>query len=390
MKTIKYLILLAILLGLVISGYVVYKFYQGNTFIWLSDYCFNSPTFSESDETTDIIFVVIDHWEPGGSLVPLNQWMKGYRELADNHIDSDGIKLQHTWCYPLDQFRGYEVDSLIGFCLENYGDVEVHLHHHGDNSESLYRKIADGLDSLQAHGALISADSQDHWGFVHGNWALDNSREYEGRDMCGVNNEISILKELGCYGDFTFPAMGQTAQPSLVNKIYYCVDDPEKPKSHDTGRRAIVGKEAEADEFMIVEGPYMIDWSDWQFKTHPTFEDGNLYWEMETNLHRFEVWLKANVHVENRPNWVLVRPFTHGCDLKAKGAYDNILGKNIDRMLTEVENKYNDGKKYRLHYMTAREAYNVIKAAEDGKNGNPNEFRNYKIKPYEYRAITTM
>ena len=32
-----------------------------------------------------------------------------------------------------------------------------------------------------------------------------------------------------------------------------------------------------------------------------------------------------------------------------------------------------------LHYMTAREAYNVAKAAEAGLSGNPEDYRDYKI-----------
>jgi len=49
-----------------------------------------------------------------------------------------------------------------------------------------------------------------------------------------------------------------------------------------------------------------------------------------------------------------------------------------------MENSYNDNEKYRLHYMAAREAFNVVKAAEDGKDGNPNEYRDYVIQPYLY------
>lgn len=364
---------------------VTYKVYETNYHLWLSDYLFCSPTRTEGEGVTDIVFIIVDHWEPGGNMELVNAWMTGYRELADKHVDFDGRKLQHTWYYPIEQFRGYEVDSLVQLCREGYGDVEVHLHHQGDNSQSLRKIFSDGLDSLQAHGALISADGKDHWSFVHGNWALDNSRFENGVDFCGVNDEISILLELGCYSDCTFPSLGQTAQPSLVNKIYYCTDDPRRPKSHDTGVRSAVGLKTRTDQLMLMEGPLMIDWTDWRFKTHPTIDDGNLYWEIPTSLHRFELWLKANVHVEGRPNWVFVRPFTHGTSLKYEGAYDNILGGNIDRMLTEVESQYNDGEKYRLHYMTAREAYNVVKAAEAGLNGNPDEYRDFVIKPYLYR-----
>jgi len=192
------------------------------------------------------------------------------------------------------------------------------------------------------------------------------------------------MLELGCYSDCTFPALGHTAQPSLVNKIYYCTDDPERPKSYDRGTTSAVGFKTAQDQLMIMEGPLIIDWSDWRFKTHPTVEDGNLYWEIPTSLHRFELWLKANIHVKGKPDWVFVRPFTHGAYLDRGSAYDNILGDNIDQMLTEVESKYNDGVKYRLHYMTAREAFNVVRAAEAGLGGNPNNYRDFVIKPYLY------
>ena len=34
-----------------------------------------------------------------------------------------------------------------------------------------------------------------------------------------------------------------------------------------------------------------------------------------------------------------------------------------------------------LHYVTTREAYNIAKAAEAGKSGNPNDYRDYIIPP---------
>ena len=48
-------------------------------------------------------------------------------------------------------------------------------------------------------------------------------------------------------------------------------------------------------------------------------------------------------------------------------------------MFDYLEAKYNDGEKYRLHYVTAREAFNIVRAAEDGKSGNPGDFRDYVI-----------
>ncbi len=380
----KRLAVIIVALAIVVGYYGWHKLYSGNTFIWLSDYLFHSPSFTPQDKTVDIIFTVVDHWEPGGHEEPMKAWMGPYRQLADKHIDADGVKLQHSWFYPIDQFRGFEVDSLVKMSREGYGDVEVHLHHTGDDSVSLRRKYVDGIDSLQAHGALISPDGRVHFAFVHGNWALDNSRMNGTHDYCGVNNEITILQQLGCFADFTFPSLGQTSQPSLVNKIYYCKDDPIKPKSYDSGIQSSVGLVTQPNQFMIFEGPLVIDWHNWQFITHPDFEDGNLYWEVKSSLHRFEDWLSADVHVEGRPNWVFVRPFTHGCSLHKPEDYSNILGDNFNQMLTDMEKNYNDGTRYRLHYMTAREAYNVARAAQAGLDGNPNDYRDYEIKPYNY------
>jgi hypothetical protein len=382
----KLLVVIGIVVIVAVAG-VWYKLAEKNMLIWLPDYISNSPGFEKPDGVTDIIFVVIDHWEPGGNQEILNTWMKGYRELADKHVDADGVKLQHTHFYPIDQFRGHEVDSIVALSREGYGDVEVHLHHKSDTEASLRKKFSDGLDSLQAHGALRSADGVDRWAFAHGNWALDNSRLENNNNYCGVNSEISLIQGLGCYADFTFPSLFHTAQPEKVNKIYYAIDDPEKPKSYSEGIPTSVGYQPSPEQFMLVEGPLVIDWSDWRFKTHPTIEDGNLYGEIPTTFHRFELWLKANIHVEGRPNWVFVRPFTHGAGVHRPEAFNNILGTNIDQMLTEVEATYNDGTRYRLHYMTAREAYNVIKAAEAGQDGNPNDYRNFLIQPYEYDQL---
>ncbi len=52
---------------------------------------------------------------------------------------------------------------------------------------------------------------------------------------CGINNELLILKETGCYADFTFPSAPHPTQPSTINSIYYAKDDPLAPNSHNTG-----------------------------------------------------------------------------------------------------------------------------------------------------------
>jgi len=46
-------------------------------------------------------------------------------------------------------------------------------------------------------------------------------------------------------------------------------------------------------------------------------------------------------------------------------------------MHQHLNEKYNDGDNYFLHYVSSREMYNIIKAAEACKKGNPNEYRDF-------------
>jgi hypothetical protein len=54
---------------------------------------------------------------------------------------------------------------------------------------------------------------------------------------------------------------------------------------------------------------------------------------------------------------------------------DALLGPAMDETLSYLETAYNDGVRYCLHYVTAREMYNIIKAAEAGASGNPAVYR---------------
>lgn len=91
-----------------------------------------------------------------------------------------------------------------------------------------------------------------------------------------------------------------------------------------------------------------------------------------------------------RPDRVIVRPFTRGIPLREPGAFENILGENVYAILTgaDAEDSYKEGKKYRPHYMAACEAHNAVKATGAGLDGNPNQFRDFVIKPCVYALKT--
>jgi hypothetical protein len=91
-----------------------------------------------------------------------------------------------------------------------------------------------------------------------------------------------------------------------------------------------------------------------------------------------DLWAKQHIHVQGRPDWVFVKVHTHGYVLSNR---EVLLGDSMRRLHEYLSSQYNDGKDWFLHYVTAREMYNIVRAAEDCKTGNPGEFRDYEISP---------
>ena len=97
-------------------------------------------------------------------------------------------------------------------------------------------------------------------------------------------------------------------------------------------------------------------------------------------------WVRANIHLPERPDWIFVKVFAHG--VTSPEDEETVVGPTFDRTLTYLEQRYNDGHRYILHYVTAREAYNLVRAATDGVRGDPQSYFDYVIPPYRVGAGT--
>lgn len=326
------------------------------------------------------MFLVADHFEPV-DMATVKEWAKRYRAVARKHRDSDGKFPQHTWFYPIEYWDRFgalsarQVQILCRLSREGFGEIEMQWHHFNDTAETLRIKLRQAKDRYGKMGIFETIEGKKAFGFVHGNWALDNSIIIDGRNYCGVNNELIILKNEGCFADFTFPAFGTIAQPSKINSIYYAIDDPKQPKSYNQGFDVEVAKKQRYD-LMIFEGPLVVN----LFRQY--IDRATIQQTESPSPRRIDSWIKANIHVKGQPQWIFVKVHTHGA---LPGDKEIWLGHDIDKMFSYLERKYNDGKDYILHYVTAREAYNIVKAAEDGLKGNPNNYRDYKVKPYKYK-----
>jgi len=345
-------------------------------FKWLvSDYRRERP----KEAPIDIVFVFVDHYEPAWNkalpeeeIERVTKWTENYASSVADVVDSDGRPPQHTWFYPYDEINLDCLHMLSGLCYDGFGEIELHLHHFNDNSERLRAKLHDALEQYGRVGALVSTGNplKNNYAFIHGNWALDNSIP----NFCGVNDELLCLKESGCFADFTFPAPNQS-QPAMVNNIYYAVDDPERPKSYNTGRVLDVSDKNEGD-LVIFQGPLILDYSGFSFL--PKIDDGEIDFYKRFDRRRLNNWLEAGIHVSGKPDWIFIKLFTHGAAPAAAEILLGGAGKEMHRAIAECLN----ATPYRLHFMTAREAYNTAMAACEGRTGNPNDYRGYIVKPY--------
>lgn len=256
------------------------------------------------------------------------------------------------------------------------GEIDIHLHHHDDTEAGLREKLRRFTRTLVDRHDALPVDpktGQIRWSFIHGNWALDNARP-DGI-ACGVNNELIVLREEGCYADYTLPAAPDPCQTRTINQIYYATDDPHKPKSHDTGERVRVGGKAVGD-LMIIQGPLGLMWHSRKFGLIPRIENADIRTSSPPSPKRVDEWIRTGVHVQGRPEWIFVKIHTHGTQERDM---DTLLGAPMRRAYEHLQRQYNDGRDWKLHYVSAREMYNIVKAAEAGEPGEPGQYRDYEI-----------
>jgi hypothetical protein len=366
------------IVGAVLYGAAfAYRAHRTRMDIWLPEYLkWSARSSPVQDQPIHIFFFFTDHFEPAGRVDIFDRWMREYPKLAVRHRDHDGRPVQHTWFYPVEQKNDAYLTGLQKLVVSGYGEVELHLHHGSDNWASALRKFRDGIAYLQQFGFQKTTDGETRFAFVHGNNSLDNSL---GPRFCGVTRELTMLRELGCFADFTFPTAWDSSQPAMVNEIFEAVDT-DGPKSYKTGLALAEGKPAVGD-LLIFTGPLVIRPTLNPAKLFFTIDNSDIHPTFQASPTRVDSWVRANIHVGGRPDWIFIKVSSHGASSTAFA--DSVLGPNFDGALSYLESHYNDGSRYVLHYITAREAYNLARAAVDGQHGDPAMYLDWAVKPYK-------
>jgi hypothetical protein len=317
-----------------------------------------------------IYFCLADHFEPywgkPNEIVAKNRverWLHEYPLIADMHRDSDGNRPKHTFFYPEEEYDQAILDMLSGLCKRGYGDMEIHLHHDNDTAENLTQLLRSFKYKLsQEHGMLhYNPQTGDYlYGFIHGNWALDNSNP-DGR-WCGVNNELSILKETGCYADFTMPSAPNPAQVKKINSIYFAQGRPGMNRAHESGIDVRVGH-WDDNGLLMIQGPLTLNWKHRKFGVFPKIENGELSYSAPPDAYRVELWKNCHICITGADEHIFIKTYTHGA---MEPTMNMFFSGGLDLLWRELERQYRDREGYALHYVTAWEMYKKIQEIAKG------------------------
>ncbi|HEV2946645.1 MAG TPA: hypothetical protein VGX70_04680 [Gemmataceae bacterium] len=344
---------------------------------WLIPYVSQAPKrwAIRRGQPVHLLLCIADHFEPELGNAPrdvrdarVDLWVRNYPRLFGHFHDSDGRPPRHTFFYPLEAYEPAYLDALSGLCVKGFGEVEVHLHHDGDCADALRARLLEYKRLLAERHRLLARHRETGdlaYGFIHGDWALDNSRP-DGR-CCGVKNELDVLRQTGCYADFTMPsAPDEPTQTRKINSIYYAWGDPEQPKAHDWGMDVGAGP-APDDALLLIQGPLLLDWRRRKWGCLPRIENGCLQGNQLPTIDRLKLWLRAHVQVPSRPDWFFVKLHTHGCNEFNQPV---LLGEPMVRFHQILAEQARQNADFHFHYVTAREMFNLVKAAEAGWTGS--------------------
>ena len=303
--------------------------------------------------------IIADHYEPlgmGASLETALRRVARWREMwpriaGDAPRDAAGQQPQYTFFYPQEEYRHEIVEGIAEMVRLGVGDVEVHLHHHNEQREGFIRKITEYSRRLTGdHGLLRLQDGRAVFGFIHGNWALDNSRP-DGL-YCGLKGEIALLRDLGCYADFTMPSIPSPTQGRVVNQVYWCKQNFDgRPRSFDRGIEAAVGGGRQGDLLMIT-GPLGVRLSE---RVLPRVETGEIAgYDLPTPA-RVRRWFDVAPTIGDD---LFLKLFTHGA---VERNLEPLLGGSLANMFRWLKDEA-ERREIEIHWATAWQMYQAADA----------------------------
>jgi hypothetical protein len=187
---------------------------------------------------------------------------------------------------------------------------------------------------------------------------------------------MQTLAETGCYADFTLPSVPYQTQVPRINAIYECGNAFEQAIPHRSGPGLKTGSQPRLP--IIMTGPLVFDWTRRvKGMVVPRLDDGVLAFNHPMDMKRLYRWANAHISVEGRPDWVFIKLYCHGFFPHDQ---ETVIGDRCRRFFEEALEESDRTGDYKIHFASAREAFNMAMAAVDGCGGEPGLYRDYRLK----------
>ena len=339
--------------------------------------CLWNPSWPRLGGGTRVWLAIGDHFEPLWKHPPMPVaversmlWRREWPRIAEACPDSSGRPARYTFFYPVEKYHFGLVEPLAELCRLGLADLEVHIHHQYLSREGFVESIQNYMAALVRDHGLRRPDGMPRkFGFIHGDWSLDNSR---GSAFCGINDELGLLAELGCYADFTMPSGELQSQAKLVNRIYRATDT-SSPKSYDTGIPVRPGTTVPGD-LMMIPGPFCPRATDsWHRRRNEEglwrmiqylpeelrLDTGELASYDLPSAHRLQRWLAVAPRLGND---IFLKLFSHGAQERNS---DVLLGGALEKLYSLVAAECRS-RGWDYHFVSTWEMYQAVTAIEQG------------------------
>jgi hypothetical protein len=127
---------------------------------------------------------------------------------------------------------------------------------------------------------------------------------------------------------------------------------------------------------MLIQGALLLNWRSRKWGLLPRIENSNLQGSQPPTARRLDLWLRARVQVPARPDWFFVKLHTHGAPEQNQPV---LIGPAAVAFHESLARRAREDPRFHYHYVTAREMYNLARAAEAGWADTVEAARDYEL-----------
>ena len=125
---------------------------------------------------------------------------------------------------------------------------------------------------------------------------------------------------------------------------------------------------------MMIPGPLALNWGSRKYGIIPRLENSCLQGSQRPTAARLEHWMRARIEAPGRPDWRFVKLHAHGAQERD---WDALLGPPMRAFHEGLARRSADDPRFSVHYVTAREMFNLAAAVEAGWRGSVDGARDF-------------